>query len=227
MKSREAAAFPCLLCHITASFASFIMFCSSVTLRGDHAHCVLQRVNHRAQVFARRSLQVRQIQNQTASACTGHGARKHSTRRVLSELPVAICLKSGNRRLHLFQRIVMVTVVLCPLTICASLYCFSAFKISLFYPSVMKQCIRSRLLFTLFCTNHFIFKHFFDQNRKITEQLRFSKAVRYFLIIGCCRCWWSGASHHDSRPPQCWWPRQVSALRAPANRECLSRRNCT
>ena len=29
-----------------------------------------------------------------------------------SELPVAVYLKSGNRRLHLFQRIVMVTVVL-------------------------------------------------------------------------------------------------------------------
>ena len=191
MKSREAAAFPCLLCHITASFASFIMFCSSVTLRGDHAHCVLQRVNHRTQVFARRSLQARQIQNQPASACTGYGARKHSTRRVLSELPVAVCLKSGNRRLHLFQ-----------------MYPF---------PSAFQS----------FCTNHFIFKHFFDQNTKITGQLRFSKAVRYFLIIGCCRCWWSGASHRDSRPPQCWWPRQVSALRAPANRECLSRRNCT
>lgn len=149
MKSREAAAFPCLLCHITVSFASFIMSCSSVTLLGNHAHCVLQRVNHRAQVFARCLLQARQIQNQTASECTGHGARKHSTRRVLSGLPVAICLKSGNRRLHPFQRIVMVTVVLFPLTICASLYCFSAFKISLFYPSVMKKCIRSRLLFTL------------------------------------------------------------------------------
>ena len=226
MKSREAAAFPCLLCHITVSFASFIMSCSSVTLRGDHAHCVLQRVNHRAQVFARRSLQARQIQNQTASACTGHGARKHSTRRVLSELPVAVCLKSGNRRLHPFQRIVVVAVVLFPLTICASLYCFSAFKISLFYPSVMKKCIRSRLL-SLFFAQIISFSSTFSTRTQKYQTAPFFQSCPVFLIIDCCRCWWSGASHRDSRPPQCWWPRQVSALRAPANRECLSRRNCT
>ena len=203
------------------------MFCSSVTLRGDHAHCVLQRVNHRAQVFDRRSLQVRQIQNQTASACTGHGARKHSTRHVLSELPVAVCLKSGNRRLHLFQRIVMVTVVLFPLTICASLYCFSAFKISLFYPSVMKKYIRSRLLSLLFLHKSFHFQALFRPEHKNYRTAPFFQSCPVFLIIDCCRYWWSGASHRDSRPPQCWWPRQVSALRAPANRECLSRRNCT